>query len=70
MCERNGSDYSESCSECDFDDWVYFHTDSSDDDMEDSTRGVTDSRESPKFEDKEKKENCGHYISGCKIIAK
>jgi RING finger/CHY zinc finger protein 1 len=33
-----------------------------------NTRDVTDSREMQKLEDK--KENCGHYISGCKIVAK
>jgi RING finger/CHY zinc finger protein 1 len=33
-----------------------------------NTRDVTDSREMQKLEDKN--ENCGHYISGCKIVAK
>ena len=72
MFERNGE---ECCSECDFDDWVDFETESSDEEAPgeatDNTRDVTDAREMTKFEEeeKEKKENCGHYISGCKIIA-
>ena len=71
MCERNSDDYSDCCSECDMD----YGTDTtlvSDSDYIDddaiNTRDVTDSREMPKLEDK--KENCGHYISGCKIVAK
>ena len=73
MFVRDGSDgsecCSECCSECDFDDWVDCETDSDDDYEEsDTIRDDTDSREKPKFE--EKKENCGHYISGCKIVAK
>ena len=73
MFVRDGSDgsecCSECCSECDFDDWVDCETDSDDDYEEsDTIRDDTDSREMPKFEGK--KENCGHYISGCKIVAK
>jgi len=58
MCERNDVECSECCSECDFDEWVDFDTDSDSSDEEEEE------------EEKEKKENCGHYISGCKIIAK
>ena len=75
MCERNSDDCSDCCSECDMDDCMDCGTDStlgSDSDYMDeeaiNTRDVTDSREMPKLEDK--KENCGHYISGCKIVAK
>jgi len=68
MCERN----SDCCSDCDFEDWCTVTTFGSDDDsLYDepiNTRDVTDSREISKTDDK--KENCGHYISGCKIIAK
>ena len=79
MCERNSDDYSDCCSECDMDDCMDFGTDTTlvsesdymdEDEDEDAinTRDVTDSREMSKLEDK--KENCGHYISGCKIVAK
>lgn len=59
MCERNDDECSECCSECDFDEWVDFDTDSDSSDEEEEEE-----------KEKEKRENCGHYISGCKIIAK
>ena len=83
MCDRNSECSecgSECCSDCDFDncvDWDTIATDSSEeeggegdytDDAPINTRDVTGSREISKIDDK--KENCGHYISGCKIIAK
>lgn len=75
MCERNSDDYSDCCSECDMDECMDYGTDTtlfSNSDYTDeeaiNTRDVTDSREMQKLEDK--KENCGHYISGCKIVAK
>ena len=59
MCERDDDGCSECCSDCDFDEWL------------DCTLGTTsDEEEQEEEEEKEKKENCGHYISGCKIIAK
>ena len=81
MCERNNdgcSGCSGCCSECDFDEYVDNGTDTtfgSDDDFIDvekvNTRDDTDTREMTKLQDiKYIKENCGHYISGCKIIAK
>jgi len=84
MCERNNdgcsgcSGCSGCCSECDFDEYVDNGADTtfgSDDDFIDvekvDTRDDTDTREMTKLQDiKYIKENCGHYISGCKIIAK
>ena len=63
MCERDDDGCSECCSDCDFDEWL------------DCTLGTTSDEEEKEEqqeheEEKEKKENCGHYISGCKIIAK
>ena len=57
------------CSDCDFDTFSEF-TDTSIDSFEETqmTRDATDAREISKIE--LKKENCGHYISGCKIISK
>ena len=77
MCERNNNGCSGCCSDCDFDDYsdncteTTFDSDSDGDYMNDempNNRDDTDTREMPKIQDK--KENCGHYISGCKIIAK
>jgi hypothetical protein len=79
MCDPNNndcSDCSDCCSECDFDDYSDNGTDTTfgsdgdymDDEMGANTREAIDTREMPKIQDK--KENCGHYISGCKIIAK
>ena len=85
MCERDDDKCSSGCcSECDFDEWVDYTLGSTSDEEEGEERGeegeeatdnatdATDAREISKFEEKEKdkKENCGHYISGCKIIAK
>jgi len=80
MCERDDDGCSECCSECDFDEWVDYTLDTTSDEEEeeeeDNATDATDAREISKFEEKEKekekdkKENCGHYISGCKIIAK
>lgn len=63
MCERNHDECSGCCSDCDFDEWL------------DCTLGTTSDEEEQEEEqeeekEKEKKENCGHYISGCKIVAK
>jgi RING finger/CHY zinc finger protein 1 len=73
MCERVDN-FSESSSECDQDDLPDLMTDTTFDSDEDyttgetiDTRDVRDSREKEKLQDK--KENCGHYVSGCKIIA-
>ena len=77
MCDRNNN--GDCCSECDFDDSYDSYdsyeigtdsTFSSDDDNITITeaRDDTDAREMPKL--REKKENCGHYTSGCKIISK
>ena len=75
MCDKNNNDCSDCCSECDFEDFSDNGTDttfgSDGDYMDDesmNTRDVTDAREMSKLQDI--KENCGHYISGCKIIAK
>lgn len=79
MCDRNNNtDYcsdfcNECCSECDFDNSYEIGTDStfSSDDENitiTDTRHDTDAREMHKLQDK--KENCGHYTSGCKIISK
>jgi RING finger/CHY zinc finger protein 1 len=85
MCERDDDKCSSGCcSECDFDEWVDYTLGTTSDEEEGEERGeegeeatdnatdATDAREISKFEEKEKdkKENCGHYISGCKIIAK
>ena len=85
MCERTNDECADCagcadcCSECDFDEFEICldngadTTFGSDDDYIDEemgmkTREATDSREMTKLQ--YKKENCGHYISGCKIIAK
>lgn len=67
----------ECCSECDFDSFIEEEYDDSTDDSMCSLEAIdetittgdaTDAGENRKFENK--KENCGHYISGCRIIAK
>ena len=85
MCERNNNDCCSECDFEDFSDTLMDITsddnnESDDDFMEEKeeeailttevmeARDDTDAREMPKLEDK--KENCGHYTSGCKIIAK
>jgi hypothetical protein len=73
MCKRDNC--SECCSDCDFDDFYDIGTDTTfdSDDGGESEHGMDpgynrDTREISKLNNK--KENCGHYISGCKIIAK
>jgi RING finger/CHY zinc finger protein 1 len=63
----------ECCSECDFDTFSDMTDDTmgSFEEMEmemDKTGDATDAGENTKLESK--KENCGHYFSGCKIVSK
>ena len=85
MCERNNNDCCSECDFEDFSDTLMEIT-SDDDFIEEKEEGTilinevmevmevigarddTDAREMPKLQ--YKKENCGHYSSGCKIISK
>ena len=82
MCDRNNN--GDCCSECDFEDFSDTLMDITSDDNNESdddfieehilttevmeARDVREVREISKIQDK--KENCGHYTSGCKIISK
>ena len=85
MCERNNNDCCSECDFEDYSETLMDITsDDGDDDYTDEETILTkevievmevvearddiDAREMPKLQDK--KENCGHYTSGCKIISK